>query len=328
MTTALPPYRPFLGAEPPHFVDRPDDLAMSGQGLVSATVMACQRPPGGPGSHQLVVGAPGMGKTAFLRQLGRQVGGRLDWAVVLHHCSPKQQVPSSLARRALSSLCSSWPQFRSELAKAVLATRHGYGAPGWRHCCAQASCACVLHSARRRWPPAALGPCREAAQGWEDLYGTLHLAGEFAAARGRGVLVMLDDVDLMTGVEAEAMGYLARSLTRELLPVSLVMTGGQGLADRYERCTNFAGALWASRLAPFDHSEAREAIVVPAAERGVDIEEEAVDFLCSQSAGLPVEVQSAAFGAWSAARGGPVITLRHAQDAIARSASQVATRAS
>ena len=58
MSTCPPPYRPFRGAPPPHFVDRADAEQIGASGIVATSLAACLAGPGDPRFHQLVVGAP------------------------------------------------------------------------------------------------------------------------------------------------------------------------------------------------------------------------------------------------------------------------------
>ena len=50
MTTCPPPYRPFRGAPPPHFVDRADAESIDGAGIVATSLAAYRAGPATPGS--------------------------------------------------------------------------------------------------------------------------------------------------------------------------------------------------------------------------------------------------------------------------------------
>jgi hypothetical protein len=86
--------------------------------------------------------------------------------------------------------------------------------------------------------------------------------------------------------------------------------------------------VWPTSLEWFDDGEAREALIVPAAERGVDFDEEALELLCDAALGSPLEVQRLGFAAWSAASGSELISLADAREALGLVAPQVADRAS
>ena len=97
MTTCPPPYRPFRGAPPPHFVDRADAESIDGAGIVATSLAAYRAGPGDPRFHQLVTSTPALGKTAQARAVARQVSAQLGWVVTFHRCRPKERP------------CGTWP---------------------------------------------------------------------------------------------------------------------------------------------------------------------------------------------------------------------------
>ena len=50
---SCPPYRPFRGADPPHFVDRLED-ELGAVGIVATALAAYRRGPGDPRFHRLI----------------------------------------------------------------------------------------------------------------------------------------------------------------------------------------------------------------------------------------------------------------------------------
>ncbi len=160
-----------------------------------------------------------------------------------------------------------------------------------------------------------LPPGREPS--WAELGEFFALAGSFAQAMSRGLMVVLDDADRLGGAEVECAGHLARGLARDGVPVAFLLTGGPELSRRFARTGNFAGYVWPTSLGRFDEGEAREALVVPAADRGVEFEESAVEVLCLAAAGRPLELQRLGLAAWSApARLAGQIGLAAAQQAL------------
>ncbi len=67
---------------------------------------------------------------------------------------------------------------------------------------------------------------------------------------------------------------------------------------------------------------------MPAAERGVDFDEEALELLCAAADGSPLDVQRLGFAAWSAASGSELITLGDAHEALGLVGPLVTERAS
>jgi|SRR5579875_175161 len=255
-----PPYRPFRGALPPHFVDRcTDDIGMLG--VVEASLKAFSNGPADPRFHRFVVAGAGMGKTALLRFVCREAEARLGWASVLHRCSPKQS------------------------AIGVLGTL-------------------VAAAVKRRWQGASLlVEARGDGSAWSQLHDLLRQSARLRPSVAQGVLVALDDADLLGAGEVQSLGYLAQNLAREALPVAIWMSVRPWLARRFEHGGDLLSTLWPTLLGPLEGSEAREAIVVPAAERGVEFEAKALTLACAAAGGSPLEVQRVGFASWAAAGG-------------------------
>jgi len=296
MTNRLPPYRPLRGAEPPHFVDRPSCQDISSAGIVNDSIEAYAAGPGDPRFHSLVIGAPALGKTAALRAIAKEASSRLGWAVCTHHCQPKQRALGSLLDEVSEGAYSAWPKHVARFAHDVLSL-----AGSGRRCGLEPVPACVS---------------QEAEVSWSALQRFLKLAGMFARALSLGFVLVFDDADRLASGELEALGYLAKSLWREELPVAFVFGGSPRLEGAFANAGNFSKSIWPVSLPRFGDEEAREALVVPAAERGVSFEEAALGLLCSAAGGSPLEVQRLGFAAWSAARGADVISFSAAEEAV------------
>jgi hypothetical protein len=230
-----------------------------------------------------------MGKTSLARTASRTARQQLDWLVVFHSCAPRARVLGVVAEAALGAVATQWPHQRAAFAGAVLRCR-----------------ASAAARQREAWeggtpehplplPPGVGDGVRTS---WSGARDALARVGRFAGSLGRGVLVVLDDLDALAAGEAEALGWLAHSLAGEGLPVSFLMTGSPALGERVREAGSFAGTLWHSELAPLDADEVQEALAVPAAERGVRFEHQAAQLVHELSGGAPLEVQRAGFHAW------------------------------
>jgi hypothetical protein len=283
---------------------------MGASGIVAASLAACVAGPGDPRFRQLVVSTPALGKTAQARAVGRQVAGRLGWVVVFHRCRPQERGMQEVANQALAGMQRLWAPEAHRPPAGALSPAGDVPWPRTR----------PGHPAGRGLAP--LGQLRRllAPRGepsWTDLGEFFALAGSFAQRISRGLMLVLDDVDRWGGAEVECAGHLARSLSRDGLPVAFLLTGGPQLGRRFARTGNFAGAVWPTRLDRFDDSEAREALVVPAADRGVEFEESALEVLCLAASGRPLEVQRLGLAAWSArSRRSGKVGLAAAEEAL------------
>ena len=318
MTNCPPPYRPLRGAEPPHFVDRAEGEDIGANGIVHGSMAAFAAGPCDPRFHRLVTSGPAMGKTAVLRAIGQEAARRLGWVVSFHSCQAKERALGALAAEIESAMLRQWPAYVGRLATEVLA----FGCRPTR----AAPVGALDHPPNPVDVPHLLGLGGE--NSWAALKQFCKWAGLFARSLSRGVLVIFDDVERLGAGEVESLGHLARALTRDGLPVALLLGGGPQLAERFARAGNFTECVWPTGLQRFDEAEAREALVVPAAERGVDFDEEALELLCAAAEGSPLDVQRLGFAAWSAASGSELITLRDAHEALGLVRPHVAERAS
>ncbi len=303
MTSYPPPYRPFRGADPPHFVDRedPDDVGV--HGIVAASIVAYAAGPRDPRFHRLVTSGPAMGKTALLRAIGRQVADRLGWAVTFHRCQVKERAIRAVSAEVAKTLQKQWP---TELPGAVVGSvASDHSSPEWPEDRPVHGGEDQLSGAPR---------FDRVTCSWATLKNLLELGGRLARAASSGLLVVFDDADRLGGGELESLGFLARGLAREGIPVALLFSGAPSLGDRFVRAGSISGRVWLTSLGRLDDGEAREALVVPAVDRGVEFREEALELLCLRAGGSPLELQRLGFAAWSAAPGAEVVT---AADAMA-----------
>jgi hypothetical protein len=318
-------------------VDRANAEEIGAAGIVAASLAAYVAGPGDPRFHQLVVSTPALGKTAQARAIGRQVAGRLGWVVTFHRCRPKERALRDVANQTLVGMLRLWSsQVRRPAAGAPAA---GADAP------AAAAAADAPWPRTRPGHPAGRGLApllqlrrllpADREPSWTELREFFALAGSFAQRISRGLMLVLDDADRLGAAELECAGHLARSLSRDGLPVAFLLTAGPQLGQRFARTGNFAGCVWPTRLDRFDNSEAREALVVPAADRGVEFEEGALELLCLAAAGRPLEVQRLGLAAWSASArlSGEVapagkVGLAAAEEALELLAPETTSRAS
>lgn len=305
-----PPYRPLRGAQPPHFADREDEDDLGAAGIVASTLAAYRAGVPDPRLARLVYGPPAIGKTALLRAVRREASA-LGWAVVAFSCRPKQPALPALANAVLARAQWHWPE---EIAHWSARRAHPSGRLDL-----------VWEAAPPRSPgavrrsPAPLEPCLAENTGtWGTLRCLLDLLSQLCLAPGPGgVLVTVDDADRLSTSELTALGHLVRYVRAERCPVAFLLAARAELARRAARAGYYGGALWPTRLAPLGPEEASEALVVPAVERGVEVDDDAVDLACRASGGWPLELQKLGFAAWPLAGRDRAITGARMEAALA-----------
>jgi hypothetical protein len=305
----LPPYRPQPGIMPPYFVDR--ETTEDQCGLVASALESLEAGPDDPRWHRLVVAEPSLGRSAALEVIAGRASRRLGWAAVCHRCRPGQRplaALADLAAGAVSVTAARWPD--SPLG---LVGRRGArgGGPG------------EVMGGTLRWGGGQSGGSGRTALGEGTVEGgtvagllaLLESAGDRARRAGRGIILLVDDLQALAGPDLECLLAVLAGLGRGRSPVAFVGTS-DGEAARRLAAHPGADRLWRSTLGPLDPSESREAVVVPAAERGVSIDEEAVSILIEAAGGSPLSLQRLAYGAWMAAGGAGRITSRDVRLAV------------
>lgn len=293
------PYRPLRGAQPPHFADRADEDDLSGLGIVAGCLAAYECGPADPRFHRLVYAPEAAGKTALLRAVAQRMATDAGWAVAKLGGRPKHSVLSTVAEAIVSAVQGRWP---------------GRSAPVLR--------AMGRHPSSWAAGPTATVAGAAACPSWATLYQLARAAGRVASDRGAGLLVVVDDAERLLAGELEAIGHLARALSAEGSALAFLLAGTPVLERRCSRASYFGACVWPTRLAPLQPAEAREALVVPATERGVHIGAQAVQLLCEAADGSPLGLQQLAFAAWSVAAGPGLVTGADAERALALCGAQ------
>jgi hypothetical protein len=182
--------------------------------------------------------------------------------------------------------------------------------------------ALVSANLRRRRPTLApLPPVNADRFSWDGLHNLLRQCASSRQLAAPGLLIALDDANFLGAGEVESLGYLAQCLAREDLAVGIWMSVRLSIACQLERGGHLPSTLWPTALGPLDDTEAREAIVVPATDRGVEFEGRALELACAAAAGSPFELQRVGFASWAAASGRRKVRAEHVKQALAGQAS-------
>jgi hypothetical protein len=148
-----------------------------------------------------------------------------------------------------------------------------------------------------------------------DLTALLEQAGTAAQRAGTVLVLFIDELQYVPEVQMAALISALHRCAQEQLPVTVVgaglpqLIGQMGDAKSYaERLFNFPD------IGPLCKSDAREAIVKPAAHEGVEVLDEAFDAIMVQTQGYPYFLQEWGKHAWDIAPRSP-ITERDVENA-------------
>ena len=296
------PYRPGAGSAPPALVGRDD--------LIDDFEITMRRAlDGRPGKSCVLLGLRGVGKTVLLNRFAR-IAGQREAKVGFIEASEGGGFPELLAvrlRRILLEL------EHGAARRAVSAVRRALSVlVSFTHTFADGSS--VTLSVEPLTGHADSGVFSE------DLTDLLVAVGEAADTCDSGLLLAIDELQYLTDEElAAVVGATHRSVQLDLP----VVVAGAGLPQVPALLGN--ARTYAERLFQFpeigrlDEDDAAAAIVLPAAELGVDIEEAAVARVIDESGSYPYLLQEWAYHAWNAAPASPITEddVRSARPSVA-----------
>jgi hypothetical protein len=148
--------------------------------------------------------------------------------------------------------------------------------------------------------------------------------GALAADRGRGVVVLLDEVQAIDAavIRALARGLQACAAARQ--PVLLAAGGLPSAPEHIRRAVTYGERFRFAELGALNPVAVRVALESPARALDVGFEPAALDTLVTTSQGYPYLMQLLGRRAWEAAEGGPLITETHVAVAVPAALSELA----
>lgn len=134
--------------------------------------------------------------------------------------------------------------------------------------------------------------------------------GEVARDHGSGILFTIDELHFVRRPTLEALVMGLHRAAQLRLPVTLAGAGLPSLAGLTGEAKSYAERMFTfPAIGSLPGDQAREALVVPAADEGVDWEPAALDLVGELSQGYPYFLQEFGKQAWDAADGSDRITL-------------------
>ena len=140
-----------------------------------------------------------------------------------------------------------------------------------------------------------------------DLQALLEASGHAAREGGTALVLFVDELQYVAEDELAALITSLHRTAQRQLPVALVgaglpqLRGSMGRAKSYaERLFNFP------EVGPLEDEAARRAIAKPAADAGVDIDDEALTMIVESTHGYPYFLQEWGKHAWDAADASPI----------------------
>jgi AAA ATPase domain len=142
-----------------------------------------------------------------------------------------------------------------------------------------------------------------------DLVEIFLVLGSAAAAESTGVAVLLDELQLASPAELEALVAAIHRSSQKGLPIAVVVAGLPTLPSALAEAKTYAERLFSlSRLGALGEEDARAALVLPARGQNVHYTGEALDLILDRAQGYPYFLQEWGRGVWDVAIGDPVDT--------------------
>lgn len=288
------PYRPGAGRRPP---------VLAGRGPILDAFEIVERKAAeyGEGDRSWVLnGLRGVGKTVLLNELLSRATAR-RWIAVKVEATPATPLSEALAHSLVKAMRTATGQHPVPALKRLLG---------------------VFQAFSLRFNPTTgtvgLGMDVEVLNGIadsgrfaDDLAALFEVLGETSAQLGIGTLVLVDElqeakvedlVAINTAVHAVGQGAAP-------LPVTFVGAGLPSLPAQLADATSYAERLYDYRpIGLLDEASARQALVGPAQERGIEWSDDALDDALTLTGGYPYFLQAVGKHVWDSAPGTPIST--------------------
>jgi hypothetical protein len=284
------PYSPGAGTRPPALVGR--------DGEIDAMDVALQRLRlGRDGRSQMLTGLRGVGKTVMLNEFEQVAGGRGYFHEHVEVGEDGDLTPRLAAafRRALLAM-DARKRIGDRVVRALgVLKAFSIRLPGGPQLSIDVE---AVHG------PADSGDLAT------DLAGLFIELGEVAREHDSGVFVTIDELHYigLPTLEALVMGLHRAAQLR--LPITVAGAGLPSLAAVTGEAKSYSERMFTFPvIGSLPEAEAREALVVPAADEGVQWHDAALDLVLRETAGYPYFLQEFGKQAWDAAGGPKAITF-------------------
>ena len=142
----------------------------------------------------------------------------------------------------------------------------------------------------------------------EDLTDLFVAIGEAAQDQGVGVVFLVDEIQFLRLPDLEALIVALHKCTRRSLPITLVGAGLPQIPRLAGEAKSYSERLFRfPQIGVLDAtSDARDALLLPASELGVEVEADAVDFMVDYTQGYPYFLQKYGRIVWDETSASPI----------------------
>lgn len=277
------PYTPNAGS-------RPQELAGRGQQLEQFRVLIGRLKRGATEQSMIIRGLRGVGKTVLLNAFEDRAESE-GFLSYYHELTPDSGLVREIARDAQAALA------RLKLsARATRAMREALAHLGTIKVVGPEGIQLAVD-------------LRRADEGTiaRDLSELLLQLGAAAAAKGAGVVFLLDEVQFVEEIEYRSVITALHRATQKNMPITLAAAGLPQIPRLTGEARSYAERLFSFPvIANLSDTDATAALVQPARQQNVDYEAQAVDLALSWTGGYPFYIQQLGKHAWNLAHGSSI----------------------
>jgi len=285
------PYAPGAGTKPPALVGRDKQIE-------SFDILLERLENGYAEQSMIITGLRGVGKTVLLDVFREKAEGR-GWATVEWEIEKKAPFGPKVAAQARKALLQIGPKTR------------------WKDRALRA--AATLKSFTVTFSPDgamtagldvdALAGAADSGSLSEDLSDLFVAIGEAARDHEVGVILLLDEIQFLQPEELEALIVALHRCTRRSLPITLVGAGLPQMPRLAGEAKSYSERLFRFvQIGELDAStDARDALVLPAKDLGVEFESPAVGSIVDYTQGYPYFLQEYGRIVWDEASASPIM---------------------
>lgn len=284
------PYAPGAGTPPPELAGRDD--------MIERAAIALHRIAHGRAAQSLILyGLRGVGKTVLLQRMRLDAEDEGYFPVAIE--APEDRSLPSIIGPALRATLIRLS--RGEAAKNALNRALG-------------ALASFARSAKLKYQDVEFNVDFEGIPGVADsgdletdLTDLLRSVGEAAAERGTAVVLFIDELQYVPETQLAALISALHNANQRQLPIALVAAGLPQLLGQMGRAKSYAERLFEfAPIRPLEPAAAKQALVVPAQQEGVQFEEAAIEEIIRQTEGYPYFLQEWGKHTWSEAETSPI----------------------
>lgn len=135
-----------------------------------------------------------------------------------------------------------------------------------------------------------------------DLTDVLVAVGEAAHEKGRGLVILIDEVQFLAASQLEALIQSIHKTVQRSLPVTFVGAGLPQIAELAGDAKSYAERLFKfPKIDSLSGADARQALVEPAASEGAAFDDDAAELAIAITQGYPYFIQELGYQVWTIA---------------------------